>query len=343
MRVILLFMLLATVVTTRAGDASPVVVDTVKQKPLSQYLWIPGTVISRNHAQIAAEVNGRLLWIEEVGNKVAAQGLLARVDDAVINLEAQGLEADIKRLQARISYLQRKVARLRKMSQQKNVAKDLLEEAEMDLAVTSQELEKGRISLQRKQLDQQRTRLQAPFSGVVVERLVQKGEYVHEGEEVLKLVDVDAREIKASVPMSAIPYLSPGKEVTLRYAGTQRQAKLRAVLPVGDEISHSVEIRVTLAEVGWLPGTPVRVQVPVSSEENQLLVSRDALILRGKDAFVFVIDNEGNALRKRVVVGTGQDGLVSVQGTLKVGEQVIVRGAERLQDGEKVRLLNAGS
>lgn len=343
MRAILLLVLLGMAGTTLASDTSPVVVDTVKQQPLSQYLWIPGTVISRNYAQIAAEVSGRLLWIEEVGNKVDDQGLLARVDDAVIDLEVQGLEAEIKRLQARISYLQRKVARLRKMDQQKNVAKDLLEEAEMDLAVTRQELEKGRINLQRKQLDRERTRLQAPFSGVVVERLVQKGEYVHEGEEVLKLVDVDAREIKASVPMSATRYLSPGKEVTLRYAGTQHQAKLRAVLPVGDEISHSVEIRVVLDEVGWLPGTPVRVQVPVSSQENQLLISRDALILRGKDAFVFVIDNEGNALRKKVEVGSGQDGLVSVQGALEVGERVIVRGAERLQDGEKVRLLDVGS
>ncbi len=343
MRAILLFVLLGAAGGTWAADASPVVVDTVKQKPLSQHLWIPGTVISRNFAEIAAEVSGRLLWIEEVGNKVEEEGVLARVDDAVIDLEIKALETDIRRLQARISYLQSKVARLRKMDRQKNVAKDLLEEAEMDLAVTRAELEKERLNLQRKQLDQQRTRLQAPFAGVVVERLVQKGEYVLEGEKVLKLVDVDAREVQASVPMSATRFLAAGKEVTLRYAGEQRQARLRAVLPVGDEQSHSVEIRVALDDADWLPGTPVRVRVPISSRENQLLIPRDALILRGKDAFVFVVDNEGNALRRKVQVGTGNGGEVSVQGALEVGERVIIRGAERLQDGQKVKLLEMGS
>lgn len=101
----------------------------------------------------------------------------------------------------------------------------------------------------------------------------------------------------------------------------QRQAKLRAVLPVGDEQSHSVEIRVALDETRWLPGTPVRVRVPISSQERQLLIPRDALILRGKDTFVFVVDKEGNAVRKKVEVGTGNGGQVSVQGVLAVGEQ----------------------
>ena len=343
MKTVFLLVLLGMLGIARGGDASAVVVDTVKQKPLSQYLWIPGTVISRNYAEISAEVSGRLLWVEEVGHRIEEAGLLARVDDSVVALEIKGLETDIKRLQARISYLQRKVARLRKMDQQQNVARDMLEEAEMDLAVTRQELAKEQVNLQRKQLDKQRSMLQAPFTGIVVERLVQKGEYVHEGEKVLKLVDIDAREIQASVPMSTTRFLQPGTELLLRYAGEERQAKLRVLLPVGDEISHSVEIRVTLEGVDWLPGTPIRVRVPTSGQESQLLIPRDALILRGKDTFVFIVDDAGIASRKKVSVGSGTGDQVSVQGALKVGERVIVRGAERLQEGQKVRLLEPGA
>lgn len=326
-----------------SANGIPVVASDVKQEVLTQHLWIPGTVISRFHANIAAEVSGRILWVEEVGNPVVKGATMAGIDDSVIDLDIKELQAEIGRMSARINYLQRKVQRLRKMDQNKNVSREILEESEMDLAVTRQELQKVRINLERKQLYKSKSRLQAPFSGVVVERLVQQGEYVHEGEEVLKLVDVESREIKANVPMSAVEYLTPGQTITLRYDSEQQTGRLRVVLPVGDEVTHTVEIRVELDGSKWLPGTPVRVQVPTSDERKRLLVPRDALVLRGKEAFVYAIDGEGKSVRKKVEIGEGSGEHVSVRGDLKKGEQVIVRGAERIQSGQKVQLLDNGS
>ena len=332
--------LLTCAINSWAADPIPVVVDTVKQAPLAQYLWVPGTVISLNQAEIAAEVSGRIEWLEEVGNKVPKDGKLAQIDDAVIKLEVEALEAEVRSQQASINYLQRKVDRLRKMNKQNNVSKELYEEAQKNLAVTRQTLIIGKINLQRKQLDYQRSQLSAPFSGVVVERMLNTGEFVKPGEKVVKLIGLDAREIRANVPMTSIAFLALGDTLEIRYREQQHAAALRAVLPLGDESSHSIEIRVNLDKVNWLPGTPVRVQIPISDKNKLLLVPRDALVLRGKESFVFTLDNDMKAQRKSVIVGAGEGALVSVQG-VAVGEKVIVRGAERLREGQEVKVLKA--
>lgn len=337
--VLFLTLLLATTVLA-AGKGSPVVTDLVQEKPLMNTLWVPGTVISRNHARIAAEVSGRIEWIAEVGTHADETVGLAQVDTATVTLEIKELEVEIKRLQVEIDYLQRKVARLREMDKRKNVSRELLEEAETELLTARQDLNKERLKLQRKQLDAQRAEIKAPFEGTVVERYVQKGEYVHEGENVLKLVDADHLEIRAMVPMNAARFLDAGQKVPLKYDEQVFEGQVRVVLPIGDEVSHSVEIRVGMEADHWLPGTPVRVQVPNSDSRKVLLVSRDALVLRDKEVFVYRVTDEGKAERIKVETGLGDGALVSIVGDLNAGDKVIIRGAERLKDGQAVTPLS---
>ena len=338
--IVLTLVLLLTSAVLKAEKGSPVVTDLVQEKPLMNTLWVPGTVISRNHARIAAEVSGRIEWIADVGTHADETVGLAQVDTAAVTLEIKELEVEIKRLQVEIDYQRRKVARLREMDKRKNVSRELLEEAETELLTARQDLNKERLKLQRKQLEAERAEIKAPFEGTVVERYVRKGEFVHEGEDVLKLVDADHLEIRAMVPMNAARYLDSGQKVSLKYDDQLFEGQVRVVLPVGDEASHSVEIRVGMDADHWFPGTPVRVQVPNSDSRTVLLVSRDALVLRDKEVYVYRVTAEGRAERVRVETGLGDGALVSVVGKLNAGDKVIIRGAERLKDGQAVMPLS---
>ena len=70
---------------------------------------------------------------------------------------------------------------------------------------------------------------------------------------------------------------------------------------------------------------------------------RDALVLRDADVFVFRLRDDATAEQVAVRVGGGTGGLVTVSGDVSPGDELVVRGAENLKDGQAVRILSGGA
>ena len=69
---------------TKGPPPAPVVVALAESRLLAPVTWYSGTVISRNQARVAAEVEGRLEWVAEVGATVSEGDVVARLDDALL-------------------------------------------------------------------------------------------------------------------------------------------------------------------------------------------------------------------------------------------------------------------
>jgi hypothetical protein len=116
---------------------------------------------------------------------------------------------------------------------------------------------------------------------------------------------------------------------------------VRAIVPVGDTASRTIEVRLSLPSGAAFVGDAARVLIPSAAPRQVVAVPRDALVLREDNTYVFKVDKKDQA--QRVAVETGsEDGLmVEVRGPIAAGERVIVRGAERLETGQKVRAVIA--
>ena len=77
--------------------------------------------------------------------------------------------------------------------------------------------------------------------------------------------------------------------------------------------------------------------IPSATPRNVLAVPRDALILREDNTYIFKVDKKNVATRVAVETGAEDGTLVEVKGMVAPGDHVIVRGAERLEQGQKVR------
>src|SRR5262249_28526188 len=104
-----------------------------------------------------------------------------------------------------------------------------------------------------------------------------------------------------------------------------------------------VEVRLNVKPDAAFVGDAAKVLVPSAEPRTVLAVPRDALILREDNTYLFKLDKENTA--QRIAVGTGaEDGsMVEVSGTLREGERIIIRGAEHLESGQKVRLDTASA
>ena len=99
-----------------------------------------------------------------------------------------------------------------------------------------------------------------------------------------------------------------------------------------------IEVRVAMSGAGWPIGSAVRVDLPAARQTAGLMVPRDAVIVRSDGAHVFRVGKGDVAERIAVRVGNGDSQRVEVTGTLKPGDRVVVRGGERLRQGQAVKV-----
>ena len=317
---------------------APVAVDEARKDLFSAAIWVSGTVISRNDARIGAETDGRVTWVADVGEKVTAGNPVARVDATDLELELEDNRAQLASLKAQRRFQQNNLDRLNRLAQSDNASANQLDEAAATLDMTSQEIRRAEVTIAQTQRRIEQSKVLAPFTGVVVERLVQVGEFVSRGAEVARLVDVDNREIRAQAPLGVSGYIREGLEVAVEHRQNQFLAPVKRVIPVGDERSRMFEVRIAADNPSWVIGSPVRVALPNSDPRELVAVPRDALVLRGSEMFVLRVMADNTVEKIQVDTGIGLGSLVEVIGDVTDGDRLVTRGAERLRPGQEVKI-----
>ncbi|TDI62618.1 MAG: efflux RND transporter periplasmic adaptor subunit [Alphaproteobacteria bacterium] len=309
------------------GEPPPARVVTVEiqKRLLVPQMQVPGTVVSKNDSRISAEITGRIMAIAEVGDTFIAGDVIARIDDRFYLAQVKRMEADLRQKNQNLSRIEELTS-----SQFSSVSNLELATADRDIA---------EATLDQAKYDLERTKIRAPFSGVVVERLSQAGEYATVGTVIVRLVDTHNIEISARVPISSAPYLEDLAEVFVSEGLDGLKLPVRAVVPVGDERSRMMEIRISLSEGNWVVGTAVKVDIPSGPALEVLAVPRDALILRSNNIYLFTVDADNIAKRISIRIGAASGDYVEVIGDVPEGVQVVVRGGERLREGQKVAAL----
>ena len=330
----------------RAQNPPPpaaVSVASVTEGSLATTVTATGTVVSRNDARLAAEVAGRLDWVAEPGARIAKGAPVARVDSRALELQLRQDDAQVARLAANAELLDTQLQRLTALPNG-IASKSQIDEAAARLSMARHELDQARAARDRTRHLVDRAVIRAPFPGHVVERIRQLGEFVGAGAEVLRLTDTGNVEVVARAPVAEAGHLAVGQQVTVRGATKEITSKIRAIVPVGDDRSRLLEVRVAMSGDGWPIGSAVRVDLPAASNGRaSLVVPRDAVIVRADGAHVFRIGKDDTAERVTVRVGNGDAKKVEVTGGLAAGDRVVVRGGERLRPGQAVTVANTGA
>lgn len=328
--------------TPAAAAAVPpavVSVAAVERMALSPQRRVSASVHSRSDARLAADVGGRVLQLAEVGSRLRRGEPLARLDTAALELSVREQQARIARLQVEAEQAERQRARLRQLGGAGHVSGMQLDEAEARLASLQAQAREADAGLSRLRLQIEQAAPRAPFDGVVVERYAAEGELLGAGAPLLRLVDTADLEIRARAPVALASRLQAGTEVALQANGSEHLLQLGTVVPVGDEVSRQLELRLPLEGLDLPVGSAVELALPTDAAREVLVVPRDAVVLRREGSHVLRVDAENQAQRVAVEVGDSQGDRIEVRGELKPGDRVIVRGGERLREGQTVAIL----
>ena len=309
----------------------------VLQQALAPEIKVPGTVVSRNDAKISAEVNGRLLQVAEVGARVEVGDIIAELDERPLRFQLDDNNANIMSLEASYKFNQKQVERLTKLSQSNNTAHTQLDQAISQRDMASQDLARAKVTKERTLYQLERTKIRAPFPGQVIERYQQAGEFSSIGRQVVRLVDTTNIEITAQAPVKIASQLKDGMSVILEEGNRKFITEVRAIIAVGDERSRNFELRIKAPSGVWVVGSAVRIVLPTEQSRSVVSVPRDALILRQNSIYLFKIKDDNTATRIDVKTGIGKGDLIEVIGDIAFGDRVVVRGGERLREGQSVK------
>jgi hypothetical protein len=100
-----------------------------------------------------------------------------------------------------------------------------------------------------------------------------------------------------------------------------------------------VEVRLSVGDGEWLVGTPVQISIPSDASISTVAVPRDALVERGREMYVYKVNADNTAEQVTVQTSAIVGLWVGVASGISAGDQVIVRGAERLSPGQAVEII----
>jgi RND family efflux transporter MFP subunit len=298
---------------------------------------VAGTLISRNDTRLAAQVEGQVVWVADVGTQLASGEPATRLDDILIREELAENEASILRAQASVEFSRAELGRLEQLAEKSHAAESRLDQVRRDLAVARSELTAARARTSRSREKLERTSIRAPFNGVVTERFIQTGEWADAGTAVVRLVDTTALEVQAWVSVVMLPYISSGMVLDFSANGTQGSGRVRTLVPVGDRQSRLYEVRLAVEAEGWSSGQGVRISIPTAESRTATVVPRDALVMRRDGITVFRVAADSTVEQIGVTTGIADGDHIEITGEIRPGDDVVIRGNERLRDGQVVQ------
>ncbi len=349
---------LAGTPTAYAQQPSLVGIDEVRTEPLAQTQPVIGRFVARQAGEVAARTDGAVTEIgAQVGDRVKAGDVVAVLDldrltwrRDLASSTSKEMAALLESANAQLDKRRQELARLKGIRDSAAFSQARYDDAVQDaltaksvVAAATAVLARVQTNLRLAQDDLDHGTVLAPYDGVVSFRHTEVGAYLRVGDPVVSLVNENDLEIEADVPYNRIAGLQSGTVVTLALADrTSHNAVVRAVGAVENAMTRTRQVRFTPAiEGATVPnavGESVSVMLPLGAARNVVTVHKDAVLKRQGLSLVYIVDEENNAQIRPVELGEAVGPRFVVFGGVEPGDQVVVRGNERLRPGQAVTI-----
>ncbi len=309
-----------------------------------------GTVSAADSSNLAFAVGGTVATVNvNRGDRVTQGQVLATLDDENFALDVEAARAEVEAKRSELNQLSAELERQEELFRLGWVAKAALEKitAQQESAEEALNLARSRLGIAER--DFEKTKMAAPFDGIISERTVDPFAEVKAGEKLFQIDTEDALEIEFSVADSVISRVVLGAPVAISASTVPGCGCTGRVTEIGASSTAGNAVPVTAAILsgpdGLLPGMAVEAGVSLSGDTatDNLLVPLVA-IAPGDDAakgYVFKFDSESGTVNKTPVEsgGTINGNFVSISSGVAVGDIIAAAGVSLLRDGQRVTLM----
>ncbi len=342
----------------RPGGSGPaVVVETAiaDMAAFQETVELTGELRALAQVAVAPRVSGRLNQVlVDNGDFVQKGQLLATIDDLELQQQMrtaaasiQVAEARLRQDKANLENMESQLRRHESLYESKLVSLQALEdlrsqvqagEAQRELAEA--QINQARASLRELEIQVEQTRLHAPMSGYVGDRLLHPGAQVSPSTAILSVLDLSRLKTIVAAPEQHLRNLRvglPARIIVDAYPNESFKGTISRMSPFLDPATRAAEVEIIIPNRAALlkAGMFVRAAIVIRNIES-LAVPRESVVTRSSRNAVFLVE-EDKARLTEVKIGVSQQGKIQILEGLQPGQEVVAAGAQFLNEGDAIR------
>jgi RND family efflux transporter MFP subunit len=361
----------ASLLKNRAPEVEVAPAISPNSAPASVLLNASGYVTPRRRASVAAKITGKItaVYVDE-GVHVTQGQILAQLDDSDYRISMTSTKADrdstmalIPDLEVQLGNAERELKRTSELTEARvstpqalDTAQTLVNRLKAQIASAKVQVAAANAKIGIDQQNIDNCQVRSPYDGIVVSKDAQPGEmispisagggFTRTG--IATIVDMASNEIEVDVNENYIARVKPGQHVTATldaYPDWQIPSHVRTVIPTADRVKGTVKVRITFEKLDprILPDMGVKVAFlpdEVKDEKKSAavaLVPSLAVHAAGAGRGIVFIFHDGTVERRAISTGATRDANVEVLSGIAVGDLVVTKTPEDLQDGQRVQ------
>ncbi|MFI5446184.1 efflux RND transporter periplasmic adaptor subunit [Polaromonas sp. UC242_47] len=331
---------------TAGGDAAngkPVTVEAarVELTRLVDDAQAVGSLRSRRGVVLRPEVSGRITQLNFTdGQRVHKGQVLVQFDDQLQLAQVQQSQAELS------------IARANQKRNEELVAQNFVSQRSLDESAANLQVAEAKLSLAK--ATAARLKIVAPFDGIAGIRLVNVGDYLKDGSDIVNIEDIEAIYVDFRLPERFHSKVKRDQTAVLdidALPGRSYTAQIQAIDPLIDANGRSVGIRACIdnRQLQLRPGMFARVNTVFGVRENARVIPEEAIVPQGGKQFVIkLLEGPNGQTRKtqrvEVKVGLRSPGKVEILQGLEAGDLIVATGQQRVQrDGTLVTVVDLSS
>ncbi|MEW6668104.1 MAG: efflux RND transporter periplasmic adaptor subunit [Thermodesulfobacteriota bacterium] len=326
---------------TAQGSQSPppetVTTATARAESWETVLESVGSLRAVQGVMVTAELSGKVVRIAFGPGSVVQSGAL------LVQQDTSTEEAQLRSAEAAAALAKINLQRQKELLAKRIVSQSEYDNAEAQYKQTTAQADSIRAVIAKKTI-------RAPFAGRLGIRLIDLGQHLNEGQEIVSLQSLDPIFVDFLLPQQEIGKVAPGLKVrvtTDALPGRVIEGKITAINPQVDAATRNVRVQATVANPQELlrPGMFVNVGVVLPDQKRVLALPATAVLYAPYSDSVFIVEEqkkEGSGAPVKVVrqqfarLGEKRGDFVAVVSGLKEGETVVSTGVFKLRNGQEV-------
>ena len=283
-----------------------------------------GTIEGSQQTTATAKLGDPIAKINvKVGSKVKKDQVLAKFVFTGDNTSYQQAKANIE-------LSEKTLARTKEVQAKGGVSQQDVDQLETKLNVDKMNLETARRA----------TLVLAPSAGTITEVKHKVGEVPGVGGAMFTIANLDKVILKLNVTSSEIGFFKKGAKATIELNGEKLVGEVTLIPLAANSTTRFFPVEVTFKNKGQklLPGMYLTAKLD-AREVSGVTVPTEAIVYRNGVNAVWIVDGEGKAKRKIVELGVQTKEDIQIKDGISEGDVVIVEGQNRMNDGDKVLIV----
>src|SRR3954462_2109656 len=333
-------------VAEKAPPSRPVLVATTHYEAETPERSFVGTVKPRIETDMGFRVPGKVSKrLVEVGESVDVGQPLATLDEVDLKLQAEQAQAEFSAASGVLAQAAASETRAKDLR-----VKGWTTDAQMDQAKAAADEARARLNRAERSVDLTKNSLSyatllADTRGVVTATLIDPGQVVAAGQTAIRVARFAEKETVVAIPETLVGRAKEGTASVTLWSEPNRKyaAKLREIAPAADPATRTYLAKFSLPDAGDSVSLGMTATLTLADPET-MRVARlplSALFSEGGDPSLYIVDDKGDVAPKPVTVKSYESNDVVITGGIDEGAKVVVLGVQKLDPGQKVRVVSS--